>query len=238
MTGAHGRPSRTSALTAPDWALLERLPLFDGLGRDMLARLLEGARVESWSRGSLLFRQDEPATHFYVILIGWVKLFRSTSGGQESVVHVFTRGESFAEAAIFAGGEYPVSASIPDTSRLLAVPAEPFLRVLESDPAVARNMLAAMSRHLRQLVTRLEQVSSQPAPRRLAGFLLGLAPEAEGPVEVRLPIDKALIAARLGMQPETLSRAFARLRREGVETVGDRIRVSDIERLRRIAAGD
>lgn len=230
-------PTHSSALTAPDWQLLERLPLFAGLGQDTLTRLLADARVESWPRGSLLFRQDEPATCFYVILVGWVKLFRSSRDGQESVVHVFTRGESFAEAAIFAGGEYPVSASVPDTSRLLAVPAEPFLRVIETEPAVARNMLAAMSRHLRQLVTRLEQLNAQPAPQRLAAFLLGLAPEAHGPVELHLPIDKALIAARLGMQPETLSRAFARLRREGVDTTGERVRVADIDRLRALADG-
>lgn len=228
-------PSHSAGLTAPDWQLLERLPLFAGLGQEMLTRLLADARVESWPRGSLLFRQDEPASHFYVILVGWVKLFRGSSEGHESVVHVFTRGESFAEAAIFAGGGYPVSASVPDTSRLLAVPAEPFLGVIETDPAVARNMLAAMSRHLRQLVIRLEQLDTHPAPQRLAAFLLTLAPEAEGAVEIRLPIDKALIAARLGMQPETLSRAFARLRREGVDTVGERVRVPDVERLRALA---
>ena len=230
-------PGHSSGLTAPDWALLERLPLFDGLGREMLSRLLADARVESWPRGSLLFRQDEPATHFYVILVGWVKLFRGSSGGHESVVHVFTRGESFAEAAIFAGGLYPVSATAADTSRLLAVPAEPFLRVIETEPAVARNMLAAMSRHLRQLVTRLEQIDTHPAPQRVATFLLGIAQETEGPADLRLPIDKALIAARLGMQPETFSRALARLRVEGVDTVGDRVHVADVAHLRSLVEG-
>lgn len=234
MTERQGGPRHTGELTGPDWALIRRLPLFDGLDHDMLVRLLEQARVESWPRGSLLFRQDEPATHFYVILVGWVKLFRGGSEGQESVVHVFTRGESFAEAAIFAGRLYPVSATVADTSRLLAVPAEPFLRVIESEPAVARNMLAAMSRHLRQLVTRLEQLQAHSAPERVATFLVGIAPEASGAVELRLPIDKALIAARLGMQPETLSRAFARLRKEGIEVYGDRIHVPDMERLRQL----
>lgn len=230
-------PTRSEALSAPDWALIERLPLFAGLGRPMLDRLLAEARVESWPRGSLLFRQEQPATHFYVILVGWVKLFRGSSSGQESVVHVFTRGESFAEAAIFAGGEYPVSATVADHARLLAVPAEPFLRVIETEPAVARNMLAAMSRHLRQLVTRMEQLDTHPAPQRVASFLAAMASEAEGPVELHLPIDKALIAARLGMQPETFSRALARLRSEGVESVGDRVRVGDIARLRELAGG-
>jgi len=237
MSSVHNGPTHRSGLAAPDWVLLRRLPLFEGLDADTLERLLAHSRVESWPRGSQLFRQDEPARHFYVILVGWVKLYRTTAEGHESVVHVFTRGESFAEAAIFAGGRYPVSAGVADTTRLLAVPAEPFLRTLEAEPTVARNMLAAMSRHLRQLVTALEQLQAHSAPQRLATFLVGIAPAAEGEVELRLPIDKALIAARLGMQPETLSRALARLRRVGLEVEGDRIRVPEMDRLRRVSEG-
>lgn len=227
--------SRIDTLSAADWALLQRLPLFEGLGHEKLERLLDHARVQSWPRDALLFSQQAPATHFYVILVGWLKLFRSSHTGQESVVHVFTRGESLAEAAILAGGDYPVSAEVVAPSRLLAIPAEPFLQVVETDPAVARNMLAAMSRHLRQLVTRLEQLNAHPAQRRLASFLLSLAPEDEGPLEVRLPINKSLIAARLGMQPETLSRAFAQLRGAGIETAGEHVHVPDICQLRSLA---
>jgi len=237
MSGGTQGPKRSGALAAPDWALLRRLPLFEGLEPEMLERLLAAARVESWPRGRQLFGQDEYADHFYVILVGWVKLYRTTADGHESVVHVFTRGESFAEAAIFAGARYPVSAAAADTSRLLAVPAEPFLRVLEAEPAVSRNMLAAMSRHLRQLVNALEQLQAHSAPQRLATFLVSIAPAADGAADLRLPIDKALIAARLGMKPETLSRALARLRREGVEVRGDRIRVPEMADLRRLSEG-
>jgi len=222
-------------LTVPDRELVRRVPLFAGLPPDMLERLLEPARVQNIARGTLLFAQDTPASRFYVVLVGWVKVYRAAAGGGESVMHVFTRGDSFAEAAIFAGGHYPVSAATASGARLLSIPATPFLEVLEQEPAVARNMLAAMSRHLRQLVTRLEQVQSHSAPARLAGFLLTLIDDDHEEAEVRLPIDKALLAARLGMQPETLSRALGRMRKAGVEVHGDRIRVPSVERLRELA---
>lgn len=222
-------------MTAPDRELVRRVPLFAGLEPAMLERLLEPARVENRPRGSILFSQDEPATHFFVVLVGWVKIFRATAEGQESVVHVFTRGDSFAEAAIFAGGEYPVSASVASATRLLSIPAAPFLEVIEQEPAVARNMLAAMSHHLRQLVTRLEQMQSHSATERLASFLLSLADGGEEATDLRLPIDKALLAARLGMQPETLSRALARLREAGIKVEGERIHVPSLTRLRALA---
>jgi CRP-like cAMP-binding protein len=231
--------SRTGGrLEAPDWQLISRLPLFEGLEPRMLERLLEPGRVVCPARGQQLFARGERAAWFYVVLVGWVKIFRTTAEGRESVVHVFTRGESFAEAAIFAGGDYPVSASAATPARLLAVPADPFLAVLEEEPRVARNMLAAMSRHLRELVTALEQLQAHSASQRLAAFLLGLVSSDEPAVDLHLPIDKGLIAARLAMKPETLSRALASLREEGLEGSGERVRVPDVEHLRRLANVD
>jgi CRP-like cAMP-binding protein len=237
MSETHA-PRTGGRLEAPDWQLISRLPLFEGLEPRMLERLLEPGRVVCPARGQQLFARGERAAWFYVVLVGWVKIFRTTAEGRESVVHVFTRGESFAEAAIFAGGDYPVSASAATPARLLAVPADPFLAVLEEEPRVARNMLAAMSRHLRELVTALEQLQAHSASQRLAAFLLGLVSSDEPAVDLHLPIDKGLIAARLAMKPETLSRALASLREEGLEVSGERVRVPDVEHLRRLANVD
>jgi hypothetical protein len=58
------------------------------------------------------------------------------------------------------------------------------------------------------------------------------SPGCEGRAEVELPLGKVLIAAQLGMQPETLSRPLAKLRGLGVETLGNRVVVGDLGRLR------
>ncbi|HEY9163336.1 MAG TPA: helix-turn-helix domain-containing protein, partial [Magnetovibrio sp.] len=49
-----------------------------------------------------------------------------------------------------------------------------------------------------------------------------------------LPMDKSLIAARLGMQPETFSRALAKLKSAGVENSGSDIVIQDVDQLRDI----
>lgn len=49
---------------------------------------------------------------------------------------------------------------------------------------------------------------------------------------VALPYDKSLIAHRLGMTPESLSRAFARLRGQDIRTDGNRVMVGDVAQLR------
>lgn len=81
-------------------------------------------------------------------------------------------------------------------------------------------------------MNQVEQLQTRSSAQRLAQFLVSLAPVEEGAAVVVLPYDKSLIAHRLGMKPESLSRAFARLRNQGVSTDGNRVLVDDMTNLR------
>ncbi|WP_042695759.1 Crp/Fnr family transcriptional regulator, partial [Azospirillum sp. B506] len=106
---------------------------------------------------------------------------------------------------------------------------------LREDDRIAFGMLGSLSVRLRHLVTQIEQLQVQPAPQRVAAFLMRVCPSGDGPAQFQLPFDKALIARRLGMQPETLSRALAKLRAVGVETQGLIVSVAERAALRAMA---
>ena len=226
-----------AGLSAAEFALVARLPIFTGLDEARIRRLLDQAAVRAFARNAVLFLQDEPATRFYVILDGWVRLYRQTTEGQETTIAVYAPGDSFAEAAILQSGVFPVTAVVVHDARLLVIEAETFLWHLQADPKLCLNMMASMSIHLRRLVQQVEQLTVRSSTERLGDFLLRLAPAAAArEAVVRLPWDKALIAARLGMQPETLSRALARLRPVGIETRGSRVTIHDLAALRRFVS--
>ena len=229
-------PQKTR-LTPEEEQLLARLPLFHGMGPEAIATLLSGARIKFVPRSTVLFLQGEKAENFFVVFDGWVKLSRVTEDGDESVIGVFARGESFAEAAIFDKLDYPVNAVAAVDSRLLVIPAESFLGQLRHNPSYALNIMASMSRHLRQLVQQIEQLSVRSAAERLAGFLARLAPQEQGAAVVILPLEKSLIAGRLGMQPETFSRALAKLGKRGVRCRGNMVEIDDLKALRRYSVG-
>ncbi|GIK98926.1 MAG: CarD family transcriptional regulator [Alphaproteobacteria bacterium] len=234
---ATDRFERRTGITPADYDLLLRLPLFSGLSRPVVESLLADAWVQRFPRNRILFLEDEEATRFYAIFDGWVKLFRQTEEGQESIIAVLSRAETFAEAAMFDQGVFPVSAMTVDDSRLLVVPAESFMRRIGQHPDYLFNILASMSRHLRRLVSQVEHLTVRSTTERLAIFLLHLCDRTGGSAVVRLPLDKALIAGRLGMQPETLSRSLAKLRGVGVETRGSELQIKDVAALRALAAG-
>ncbi len=223
---------KRTGILQDDMALLAKIPLYSNFPAETLRYLLEDATVRSYPRNSVLFVQDEPATHYYVVFDGWVKLFRQAMDGHESIIAVLTKGEPFAHAAVFDAGKFPVTATIVEEARLLAVPARSFMNKLSENSEVCIKIISAMSRQLRYLVQQIEQRTVKSSAERLAEFLVGSSMEESGPSTVYLPLDKLLIAGRLGMQPETLSRALAKLRKLGVECKGHVVTILEIDDLR------
>ena len=121
--------------------------------------------------------------------------------------------------------------TITDT-RLLVVSAEAMLRELHDNMSFTFNMLSSMSRHLRKSITLVHQLSALSSTERLADFLLSLCDSSQGEVRLTLPHDKSLIAARLGMQPETFSRALAKLKSAGVSNCGHDVVIRSLDTLR------
>jgi CRP-like cAMP-binding protein len=205
--------------------------MFSNLPTAALEAVLSSSRVRRHPRHTVLFEQGDPASEFYVVLEGWTKLFRITPGGDEAVVGTFTRGDCFGEAPCLSGGHYPVGAQTVTEARLLAIPADRIVAQIRLQPEIGLAMLASTSLHLRKLVDQIEELKARTGPQRLAEFLVGLAGPAEGFCTITLPYEKMLIAGRLGMKPESLSRAFQKLRGVGVSIDHDKVAIESVSRL-------
>ncbi len=225
-------------MTDEDIDIVRGLTIFSRVPADKLDVLLKAASPRSYPKGHLLFQQGDEADGFFVVLSGWVKLFRQTPQGDEAVIHVLSRGECFAEAAMFLGGRYPASAMVAEDARLLRISDRPFRDWVQSEPEIAFGMLASLSARLHHLVNESEQLQTRSATERVAGYILKRCPVREGSVVIALPYDKSLLAARLAMKPESLSRVLAKLRKIGVRTENHRVIITDVARLVRFCAGE
>lgn len=206
--------------------------LLASLPKEAADALVSAATFHSYDRGAALFLQGEKATLIHVVVRGWVKLFRIAPNGSEAVVNVFTKGGSFGEAVALRAQPYPVSAEAVTDCEVMQIPAGVLTSLIRRDPEVAINVLAATFQHLKSLVAQVEQMKAQTGAQRVAEFLLELCSCAVGSCVVGLPYDKVLIAGRLGMKPESLSRAFSKLRSVGVIVEGSHAAIEDVARLR------
>ncbi|MCL2714098.1 MAG: Crp/Fnr family transcriptional regulator [Alphaproteobacteria bacterium] len=230
--------TRGEEVSASDLAMAARMPGFNGLKREMLDALLREATVAKLGRGQLLFRQGDTAVSVVIIVEGWVKLYRVTPAGDEVVLNVLSEGESFTDAVTISAAVHTVSACAVTRCRVLVIPADHVVNCIREMPEIAIALVAATSMHLRQMVQRVEQLTSQSAIQRVADFLISFAPCTQGACRIALPYDKSLIAGRLGLKPESLSRVFAKLRLVGIDVRVSEAVVSDVAVLRRLVIND
>lgn len=226
----------SSKLTAGDFQIITRIAIFRGLRSETVEHIIAPATAVMMKPHDWLFRQGDPATAFFIVISGLVKLFRITPSGDETVIHVMQRGESFAEAVAFTGNRYPATAEAVTEVRVGRIPADHITRCIRESPDIALAMVASTSQHLHHLVEQIEQLKAQSGVQRVAEFLASLSTAQQGACEILLPYDKILIAALLGLTPESLSRAFAKLRGIGVAIHASQVSVDDIAKLRRLAA--
>ncbi|MBC7905398.1 MAG: helix-turn-helix domain-containing protein [Rhodospirillaceae bacterium] len=223
-----------AGLNAADLELCATAPLFVAVSRPDLALLLEQAQAVSYNETGLLFSQGDAADRFFVVLEGRVNLFALTETGDQSVIEVFDPIATFAEAAIFSSGKFPLNCEVVAGSRLVHVPAGPFLRRLGENRKLAFHLLSGLSRWQKRMIHEITELKSKSPGQRLASFLLALAKGEEGTAQIRLPITKAVLASRIGIAPESLSRALGRLKAVGVETQGRDVVLTDLDALRRL----
>ena len=188
-------------------------------------------------KGRQIFSKGDAVQGFHVVVYGQVKLFLPSVQGNEKVVEIIGPQQSFGEAVMFLGKPYPVSAEALADTLLLHVSRESILGLLETDTSFARRLLAGLSMRLHSLLLDVESYSLRSSTQRVIGFLLqhGDADEADSAevLNLTLPTSKQVIASRLNLTPETLSRIFSELTaRDLIEVQGRAIKILDVPRLR------
>jgi len=217
--------------------ILSRLPLFQELAPEQIGALETACRERRLAKGEMLFQKGDAPKGFFVVVFGQIKLAFPSSQGNEKVVQILGPRQSFGEAVMFMDRPYPVFAEGLVDSLLLQIGSSTVFELLQRDPLFARRMLAGLSLRLHSLVHDVETYSLRSSAQRVVGYLLQHCPQQDGPCEgsfqISLPTSKQVIASRLNLTPETLSRIFHDLSADGLISVsGKQITINDVKRLR------
>src|SRR2546422_6876965 len=154
---------------------LEHVPVFAGLTEPDRRALAGRLRPRRYSPTDIVFHRGDPAGHLYVLIAGTVKVSLPDEQGHEAVVALLRGGEVFGELALF--DDSPRSATIiaVTETECLLLAREDFIAVLEKSPASMRQMLRLLTRTIRRLSTRVEDLVFLDVPSRVAKSLLDLA---------------------------------------------------------------
>ncbi len=221
---------------------LRSVSLFSEFERQDLDEVLRKSMIRTYPNKSLLFLTGDEAEFFYVIVSGWIKLFRETPEGHETVISVLSHHDVFGNNAIVKGTRFAYSAEAVSNATLLQVPSAFMLHMAKDhtsyDSFLTKFLKSEFSR-TDQYCLEAEHLSKKTSKERVGCFLLKMCDgQKEGEVHLLFPYEKSLAAGRLGMAPETFSRCLNQLAPMGVETHENRVTIHQVERLRQNICSD
>ena len=216
--------------------IISAIPLFNGLPDDQLSAIRQIAVEKQYNKGQTLFSEGDETKGLFVVFEGRIKIYKVSSEGKEQILHIIEAGQSFGEVTVFTGQQLPANAQALAKSRLLLFPRSAFVGLVTANPSLALNLLAIMSKKLRQFAAQIENLSLKEIPARLASYLIYLAEEQGSEDAVTLNVSKGQLASLLGTIPETLSRIFAKLSGQDLIRVeGPKITLLDLQGIEDLA---
>jgi CRP-like cAMP-binding protein len=219
----------------PQYATIRSHYLFSGLTDGEFDALAAEVLVESYDKGEILFHRGDTADAFFFIESGQIELSLISHDGQKKIVEVIAHGRTVAEAIIFmAEARFPVSAEALSDSVVYRIPNNAYRDLLQDNSNACMRLLSDVCYHLHQRVREIELLTIQNARSRLASYLIDHVVETDDDeATVRLDLPRHVVASRLSITPETLSRLLRTMSDDGILTVDDRlVFVHSLARLR------
>ena len=203
----------------PPTSLL-RSRLFDGLTDSERERWLARATTTTLKRGQVVARQGEPATHFYLLETGFLKILQLTADGAEVILRFVVPGEPFGGVVALGNAAYPATAVAVQPSSLRSWPRDVVADLIAQTPQVRVNIMREMAMHMSEALTRVKELTTERAGQRLAHALLRLSrqcgqPGADG-VLITQPLTRQELADLTGATLYTVSRTLAKWESQGL----------------------
>jgi len=226
----------------PDlWAALRSCRLWRSASDKAVAVLARSARVADLTRGETIATEGDIADNFGVLVSGKARVFYLGADGKQITFEELGVGDAPAAVAALAGGRFPANIEASTDGTIAWLGRESLYELLASEPAVAQSLVASLASKVVNF-TSVVQTLALDVPARLARYLfqrsLATGEATSEGLRVDLGMTKGELASALGTVPETLSRAFARLRDDGIIDVqGRTVIVYDVGALARTGSG-
>jgi CRP-like cAMP-binding protein len=222
-------------------AALRGTALFGSLVNKELAEIADRAVKLHFRKGEMLFFAGEQASGIFVVVSGAIRVFHHNTQGREQVEFVAGAGSVISDVPVFDDGPYPASAVSELDADVLFIATRDIHDFVVIYPQLALSALRSMASRVRTQAQLVRSLSFHDVEHRLASFLVAEVEHtgcsAQGQIVFQLLLSNQEIASRIGSVRDVVSRAFARLKRDGlITTHGRSVIIQDIDGLKQYAA--
>lgn len=207
------------------------------MSNDSFDALMRVAYAQTFPPQLTMIEQGRTADFLHIVMEGSVELYASWER-RETTMSVVQPYGTFILAACIKDVPYLMSARTLEHSRVILIPAVDLRSVFRQDPDFAISTIEELATCYRAMVRHAKNLKLRTARERLAAYLLYQSAVNGDSAGFTLPVEKRLLASHLGMTPENLSRAMKSLIDSGAKADGNRIIITNRERLAALAGPD
>jgi CRP/FNR family cyclic AMP-dependent transcriptional regulator len=186
------------------------------------------ARLVSVRKNHVLFSEGDPATDFYQVESGQIKMYVINMEGQEFTQGIFNPGESFGEPALLGGFKYPSGAMATEASKVWRLPKPEFLELLRHNFDIHIRLTEVLCKRLQYKSMILTEISSHEPEHRLSTVLKYFKSKlnAKDTSSSVFPFTRQQLADMTGLRVETVIRTIKKMEKEGkLHLEGHKIRI-------------
>lgn len=212
-------------------------PFFEGLPEDAVERATANVVMRSHPPNQVILLENDWGSSVYFILSGWVKIRTYNLDGKEVTLNILGLGELFGEMAPL--DEVPRSTDVITLAPTVIgnMPAQDFVRLLNTEPQSGIRLAKLMARRLRQVNRRL-RLRESDSVSRVADILLFLA-EGRGKISqqgTEIPnLPHRELSSLSGLARETVTRVLSKLEKKGlISRDRETLVISDVHALERL----
>lgn len=202
--------------------VLKRSQLFAGVGEDEIAAMLSclDARLQTYEKGSYVFRQGQHIRHITVLMEGELLVQKDDYWGNRSIINRIDPGEMFGEAYLA-----PESGTILNdviaarNSTVIFFDVRRIITTCSSacqfHTMVVQNLFFAISEKNRTLVQKLGHMSKRSTREKLISYLSEQANRQKS-ASFTIPFNRQQLADFLSVDRSAMSNELCKMRDEGL----------------------
>lgn len=213
---------------------LSAFPMFAGLPAHDLEALAGMLTLKQYARGSFIIAQNDRGAVMYLLVSGRVKVTLASPEGKELALNYLDAPSHFGEMSLVDAEPRSADVIAVTDVEVLALDAKDLSAAIQVQPRLALTLIATLSRRVRSLISRLEEMAFHDATHRVMRVLLNVATasyESRG-----VPVVEGLthyeMATLAGTSRETASRVVSQLAKDGIVATKGRRIVVDLFALR------
>ena len=209
-----------------DESLLTELPPFRRLERTQIREILDQAVSKRVEEGTVVFSEGMHAERFYLLLDGYIRVVKSTPGGEHIIAMHIAPGQLFGIAPALGRDTYPATAVAAAETIALSWPVRVWGDFTSKYDGFATETYKIVGERMGELHSQLMELATQAVEQRLAAALLRMVNQSgrkvENGIEIAFPITRQNISEMTGTTLHTVSRLLSAWQKQGILESGRR----------------